>query len=220
MEKHEVVVIGGGHNGLVVAAYLAKAGLDVCVVERLDQVGGGVITRELTLPGFKHDWCSTGHVVIQANPLIHRDELGLKSKYGLKYIFPDPQMAIVFPDDRALIVYRDVNKTCESLRQFSERDAEMYPKFLDFCRRMSRVATVATFSPPVPFGKMVSILDGSEDGREFLRIILSSSLDIAEEWFESEQMKILFSRLAAECMVSPLEKGTGNAAFMYPMFHS
>jgi phytoene dehydrogenase-like protein len=53
--EHDVVVIGAGHNGLIVAAYLAKAGLDVCVVEKEDKVGGGVITRELTMPGFKHD---------------------------------------------------------------------------------------------------------------------------------------------------------------------
>ena len=61
MEKHDVVVVGGGHNGLIVAAYLAKAGLDVCVVERQDKVGGGVITREVTLPGFKQDTISTQH---------------------------------------------------------------------------------------------------------------------------------------------------------------
>ena len=95
MEKHDVVVVGGGHNGLVVAAYLAKAGLDVCVVERQDKVGGGVVTREVTLPGFQQDICSTQHGTIQANPLIRQDELGLVSKYGLKYIIPDIQYVFI-----------------------------------------------------------------------------------------------------------------------------
>jgi len=130
-EAHDVVVIGGGHNGLIVAAYLAKAGVDVCVVEKQDKVGGGLVTREVTLPGFKHDIFSTIHLTLSANPLIHRDELGLSSKYGLKYIRPDPQVAIVFPDERAIIFYQDIDKTCETIAQFSERDAEAYPKYLN-----------------------------------------------------------------------------------------
>ena len=75
--KHEVVVIGGGHNGLTVAGYLAKAGVDVCVIESLPYVGGGVISPEVAAPGFKTDLCSIWHGFIQANPLIRDDELGL-----------------------------------------------------------------------------------------------------------------------------------------------
>ncbi|MBW1852292.1 MAG: NAD(P)/FAD-dependent oxidoreductase [Deltaproteobacteria bacterium] len=86
-EEYDIVVVGGGHNGLTTGAYLAKAGLSVCVLERQDKVGGGVVTRELTEPGFLHDHCSAWHGLIQANPLIKNDELGLLSKYGLKYIY-------------------------------------------------------------------------------------------------------------------------------------
>lgn len=215
-----MVVIGGGHNGLIVAAYLAKAGVGVCVVEKQDKVGGGVITRELTLPGFKHDPHSVMHQALLANPLIHQDELGLVSKYGLKYIFSDPQVAIVFPDDRALIIYRDVDKTCQSIAQFSERDAEVYPKYLESCRKMLRVMTWGAFSPPPPFGTLVSLLDRSEEGRELLRVMLSSAQDIVEEWFESEQMKIAITRFASEAMIAPLEKGTGINTFGFvPLLH-
>ena len=103
-KEHDVVLVGGGHNGLIVAAYLVKAGLDVCVVERQDKVGGMVVTRELTLPGFKHDAGSCVHIPvgILRNPLIADDELGLVSKYGLKYIFPEQVMAMPVPDGRAL----------------------------------------------------------------------------------------------------------------------
>ena len=96
MTKHDVVIIGGGHNGLVTAAYLSKAGLDVCVVEAQEWVGGSSMTRELTLPGFKHDWGSVVHIELIGNPLLKDDELGLKSKYGLKYVksFTDAE---VFP---------------------------------------------------------------------------------------------------------------------------
>ncbi|MFC2047678.1 NAD(P)/FAD-dependent oxidoreductase, partial [Chloroflexota bacterium] len=86
------------------------------------------ISEELTVPGFKHDPFSVEHGLLQANPLIQQDELELKSKYGLKYLWQDPAYAIIFPDDRAFISYQDMDKTCESISQFSQRDAEIYPK--------------------------------------------------------------------------------------------
>ena len=73
----DVVVVGGGHNALVCAAYLAEAGLSVTVLEGRDVIGGNTVTEELTLPGWQHDSCSTAHVVLQSNPLIRDDELGL-----------------------------------------------------------------------------------------------------------------------------------------------
>ena len=88
-KSYDVVVAGGGHNGLVSACYPAKAGKKVCVVEKNDKVGGGVMTRELTVPGFKHDVCSVAHTLLQANPLLRNDELGLVAKFGLKYVNPD-----------------------------------------------------------------------------------------------------------------------------------
>ena len=220
MDKHEVVIVGGGHNGLTVAAYLAKAGVDVCVVEGLDKVGGGAITKELTLPGFKHDAASVMHQLALANPLIHRDELGLISKYGLKYIYPDPQISVVFPDDRALIIYRDAEKTCESIAEFSRHDAEAYPKFLEYLGGVAQAAAVTTFSPPIPFGRMVSIMDQSEEGQEYLRIILSSAPDIIGEWFENIDVKTAITRVICEQLIAPQEKGTGIGIFAYALYHT
>jgi phytoene dehydrogenase-like protein len=102
-EEYDVVIIGGGHNGLIVGCYLARAGQNVCVVEKQDMVGGGVVTREVTIPGFKHDLAAVSHTFIQRNPLIEQDELNLQSKYGLKYVPIDPVQSILFSDDRALI---------------------------------------------------------------------------------------------------------------------
>jgi len=219
MENHDLVIVGAGHNGLIVAAYLARAGLDVCVVERQDKVGGGVITREVTLPGFKQDTISTQHGSIQANPLLHQDELGLKAKYGLKYIVPDIQMAFVFPDDSSLLIYRDIGKTCESIRQFSAHDAESYPRFCEYSGKIIRAGQVAYFSPPPPFGRMVSFLDASEVGQEFYRVIMSSAIDIAEEWFESDQMKAATSRWVCENLYGPRDKGSANYINSFPFFH-
>jgi len=219
-EKHEVVIIGGGHNGLIVAAYLLKAGVDVCVIEKQAMVGGGAITQELTLPGFKHDPASIMHGMISANPLIHRDELGLKSKYGLNYLFPDKEFAVIFPDDRALVFYRDIDKTCQSISQFSERDAEAYRKFHKSATDMLKVASVAMFSPPPAWGTMMSFFDASAQGQDFLRTVLSSAIDVTNDWFEGDHIKIALARFASEVMVGPQEKGTGNAMFFVASLHS
>ncbi|MBU2497804.1 MAG: NAD(P)/FAD-dependent oxidoreductase [Proteobacteria bacterium] len=217
---YDVVIAGGGHNGLIVGAYLAKAGLSVCVVERQDKVGGGVVTREWTLPGFKHDIASLIHMTITANPLIHRDELELQSKYGLKYIYPDPACAIVFPDHRALVLYQDMDKTCESIAQFSQRDAETYPRFCEYAKMIRKGSGVPMFSPANSFGQLVAHMDSSDEGREYLRVILSSSWDLACEWFESEQMRIALARFSSEVMIGPREKGTGVYMFGFPHFQT
>ena len=101
--SYDVIVIGGGHNGLTAAAYLTRDGLRVAVLERNSFLGGGTHTQELTLPGFKHDTCSTVHGHIQINPLISKDELGLISKYGLKYVYPEAFVSAPFLDGKGLV---------------------------------------------------------------------------------------------------------------------
>src|SRR5919197_3064638 len=92
-ETADIVVAGAGHNSLVAAAYLARAGFEVLVVEARAVVGGNTATEELTLPGFLHDSCSTAHNLIQASPAFR--ELGLE-QYGLEYLYPDPVVHTVF----------------------------------------------------------------------------------------------------------------------------
>ena len=80
--SYDIVALGAGHNGLVAAAYLAKAGKEVLLVERNVCAGGGVVTRELTLPGFFHDQHSTTHMLLFGSPMIQQDELGLVPEHG------------------------------------------------------------------------------------------------------------------------------------------
>ena len=164
-KKHEVVVIGGGHNGLTVASYLAKAGVDVCVVENLPWVGGGVVSRECAAPGFKTDQCSTWHGFIQPNPLILHDELGLKSKFGLEYVTTNEQATTLFSDDSFITLFKSVDDTCESIAKFSEHDAEAYRKFYQWSVKTLDMLTEGMYNPPAPFGTMVSMLDQSREGR-------------------------------------------------------
>jgi phytoene dehydrogenase-like protein len=219
-KKHEVVIIGGGHNGLTVAGYLAKAGVDVCVVEALSEVGGCVISPELAAPGFKTDICAIWHGFIQPNPLILYDELELKSKFGLEYVVADNQFSVLFPDDRYITIHRDVDKTCQSIAKFSEHDAEAYKKFHDWAAKLLDILTQGMYNPPIPFGTLVSLLDQSDEGRDLLRSLMISGIDICDDWFESQELKSALTKFSAENLVHPRAKGTGIVLFVFiPLTH-
>ncbi|HEY7932082.1 MAG TPA: NAD(P)/FAD-dependent oxidoreductase [Acidimicrobiales bacterium] len=120
----DVVVVGAGHNALVCAAYLAEAGLRVTVLEANAAIGGNTITEELTLPGWQHDSCSSAHVVIQSNPLLANDELGLKARYGLDYVVTDPAVVVPLDDNDALVIHPDLEATATEFARFSIEDAQ------------------------------------------------------------------------------------------------
>ncbi|MGY1616533.1 phytoene desaturase family protein [Geodermatophilus sp. SYSU D00691] len=129
-EGADVVVVGAGHNGLVAAGYLAAAGLEVVVLEAGPAPGGDTITEELTLPGFAHDSCSSAHVLIQSNPLIRDDELGLQARHGLRYLATDPAVVLPQPDGDLLVMHRDLEATAEELARWSAADARAFRQLI------------------------------------------------------------------------------------------
>src|SRR5262245_37557656 len=148
----DIVVVGSGHNGLVAGAYLAAAGRRVLVLERNAWFGGGVVTRELTLPGFRHDQHSMAHIFIHANPLLAADELKLKAKCVLRYVFPDPPMMSVFEDGSALAIHRDRERTCAETAKFSPRDAEAYRRMSVQAAAWLPMVAASLYSAPAPQG--------------------------------------------------------------------
>ena len=221
--SHDIVVVGAGHNGLTAAAYLAKAGLDVCVVERQPYVGGGAITLESNAPGFKHDIASTAHIFIQANPLLRNDELGLRSKFGLSYAYADdkPCVTVLFPGGEHLSFYRDVEKTCASIATVSPHDADAYRRFATWCQPILQMLIGGFFGPPPPFGMLFSQLDQPGPGRSLLRAMQMSCLDILDDWFESDLVKAFLARYVSEVIVGPDDVGTGCFLFiMVPLVHT
>src|SRR2546428_4092854 len=128
-ESFDVVVAGAGHNALVAAAYLTRAGLECCVLDTRPILGGDTATEELTLPGFLHDSCSTAHNLIQASPTLREDELHL-GDHGLEYLRPDPVVHIPFPDGSWITQWRDLDRTCDELAGVSRRDADAYRRLI------------------------------------------------------------------------------------------
>ena len=215
MSDADIIVIGSGHNGLVAAAYLAVAGRKVLVLERNEWFGGGVVTRELTRPGFRHDQHSMSHIFIQGNPLLLNDELGLKSKYGLRYLFPEVPMMSVWEDGATLPLYRDPARSAQAISQFSARDAET---FLEMSRQAAEwlpMIQAGLYSPPMPLGAQTAMMDQSAEGREIWRTTQLSTFDLMEELFEHDKVKAHFGRVAGENLVSPDEKATGIGAYVF-----
>ena len=122
----DVVVVGAGHNSLITAGYLAKAGLEVAVLEAKDIIGGNTVTEELTLPGWQHDSCSSAHAVIQNNPVIRDDELDLIADYGLRYAYTDPAAVLPLDDGDAVVLHRSVERTADEIARFSAKDAQRF----------------------------------------------------------------------------------------------
>jgi len=208
---YDVISVGSGHHGLIAAAYLAKVGKRVLVLERQDYIGGGCVTKELA-PGFRYDEHSTVHQVILSNPLLKADELGLKARFGLEYIYPDAAFASLFDDGSLLVSYRSVEATARSIAQFSRQDADAYLRFSDMALRVNPLMEQALFSPAVPLGTLISTLSQSAEGNELLLMSLKSGLDIISEWFEHEKVRMHFVKLMTENLQTPDEKGTGLGA--------
>jgi phytoene dehydrogenase-like protein len=218
MSAYDVVTVGSGHNGLVAAAYLAAAGKRVLVLERNPWFGGGVVTRELTVPGFRHDQHSMAHIFIQANPLLKSDELGLKSKYGLRYQFPELPMMSVFEDGTTLGLYRDRERTYAEIAKFSKRDAEAYRWLADKAAGYLPMIAASLYSPPAPLGATYALMDQSREGRELWRYMQMSSHDLLCSVFEHDKVRMHFARVAGENLVSPDEKSTGLGVFVFVAF--
>jgi phytoene dehydrogenase-like protein len=143
-ERRDVVIIGGGHNGLVTAFYLAKAGFKPLVLERRAQPGGAAITEEFH-PGFR---CSIlAHVAGPLRPDIIRD-MQLE-KHGLHLITPEVGVVSLSPDGRALVLYSDAKKSAAEISKFSQKDATKYPELQETLGKMGRVVGEAlTLAPP------------------------------------------------------------------------
>jgi phytoene dehydrogenase-like protein len=219
-EHYEVVVVGGGHNGLIAACYLAKAGIKVCVIEQSDKIGGGTKSSELAAPGFISDHCSVAHTMIQANPVIRDDELQLKAKFGLQYVNPEKMTAMIFDDGRVLEFYADVERTCQSIAQFSAHDAEAYRRFCNEVFRTLDMLSMGMFNIPPGAGVQAAMMDSDPVGQEMLRAQSISAFDLINEWFEDERIKIALARYASESMTNPFDNGTGFGFYIIlPFMH-
>jgi phytoene dehydrogenase-like protein len=199
-DEADVVVIGAGHNGLVCAAYLASAGLHVVVLEARPVVGGNTVTEELTLPGFAHDSCSSAHVLIQSNPLLADDELGLLTKWGLEYLHTDPAVVLHQADGRTMVIHRDLEATAEEISQWSSGDAAAFRKLLGEWAELAPVH--GRWSSGLPLGD-------SAAARAYRELRAQSAWDVVHERFQHPAVRDMMLWLSLATIQDPRRPGTG-----------
>lgn len=197
----DIVVIGAGHNSLVCAGYLVRAGLDVLVLEAGDTVGGNTRTEALTLPGFAHDSCSSAHVLIQNNPLVRDDELGLVAEQGLTYLTTDPAVVLPQPGGELLVVHPDLDATCAEIARWSPADADAFRTLLAEWRGGLAAA----------HGRWSSHLPQPDDEitRRYLALRAQSAWDVVHQRFSHPVVRSFMIWMAMATIQDPRRPGTG-----------
>ncbi|HSY81305.1 MAG TPA: NAD(P)/FAD-dependent oxidoreductase [Gemmatimonadaceae bacterium] len=223
--SYDVAIIGAGHNALVTAAYLSRAGLRVIVLERRDVIGGACVSEEIW-PGYKVSTASYVNSLLR--PEIIRD-LDLKS-HGFEMIPRNPSSFSPFPDGRYLMLGPDKAATYNEIAKFSAKDAEALPKYEAMLERVADfIEPTLMMTPPDPWSfapenlfKLAKLGWGfaklGTHGVEAVDVLTGAARPILDRWFESEQLKVT---LATDAVIgakaSPSMPGTAYVLFHHVM---
>src|SRR5215471_12966817 len=223
--KYDAIIIGAGHNGLVTAAYLARAGRKVLVLERREVIGGACVTEELW-PGYKVS--TAAYVNSLLRPEIIRD-LELK-KHGFEMLPRSPSSFTPFPDGRCLMMGPDREMSVREIAKFSAKDAEAYPRYEEMLTRIADfLEPLLEQTPPDPFGGMWDAIRlgrigwkfrklGRHVAEEAVEILTGAATPILNRWFESDELK---ATIATDAVIGafapPSHPGTAYVLFHHVM---
>jgi beta-carotene ketolase (CrtO type) len=218
---YDAIVIGAGHNGLTCACYLAKAGLRVLVLEDYISIGGMTLTEEITLPGFKSDIHAFGYSLATLSPV--PDELNLRT-HGFELIRPEVSLSHLFPNNHGHIsMYTSIEKTMESIRKYSDRDAGSWKKMFDgYMQNREFIKSMLNTPPGNPLGdtKSASMVNDTKmealevEGDKY-RVHTQSMRSWCNENFESDEAKAMFGSFAPFVGLSPDDAGGGELCYLF-----
>src|SRR5579864_8293482 len=198
MTRWDAIIIGGGHNGLVAAAYLARAGRKVLVLERRELLGGCCVTEEIW-PGFRVSTAAYLASLLQER-IVRELEL---ERFGYVVDAKDPAFFSMFPDGRHFFMWQDDRKTLDEIAKFSMRDAEIYPAFEEYIEKLAQVveSLLLTTPPEFPPRNPADLFDylklafrlrklSRKHMVGLVKIFTQSAADFLDEWFESPELKV------------------------------
>jgi phytoene dehydrogenase-like protein len=219
--EFDVVIAGGGVNALACASVLVRSGVSVAVLERNPWIGGGAVTREVTLPGFRHDLYGSSHVWIHANPDL-KDVLEELKEYGLRYIWAEDQIT-GHPDKSGgpgVVIYRSIDKTVASIAAYSGADARRYRRVYDDFSLVRDGFIKAFFSPPAPPSLTTQALEKTRDGLRRLREFSLSARAWVEQNFTNDFIRAVMLNWALAPQILPEQEGAGQSFYiMIPAVH-
>lgn len=187
--SYDGIVIGSGHHGLILASYIARAGLKVLLVERRAMYGGGLNTEERILPGFYHNLHATNHFSITQTPW-YRD-LGLSTR--VRYTRPLHEFSQPHADGTGIVFSHDLDRTLASISRFSPKDAQTFKEWNVRAQRITHeIFLKERFAEPLPEAERREVLSKSAMGRDFLELIQKQPLETVNELFEDERLRVLF----------------------------
>jgi phytoene dehydrogenase-like protein len=195
--SYDAIVIGGGHNGLVAAIKLARAGCSVLVLEQAERLGGAVMSAEITLPGFVHDLYSTNQNTFRGGQVYR--ELGPElERHGLRYASTDKPFANAFPGGRALKVYQHPDRTLAGLRDHDPGDAAGWQELQGLFDRFSPTI-LELYGSTLPSAKAVKAIGralrrlGTRDALRLAQLLLSSTRELGDVYMSSPEAKVLLA---------------------------
>nr|WP_265263810.1 NAD(P)/FAD-dependent oxidoreductase [Spirulina subsalsa] len=232
METYDVVIIGAGHNGLVCAAYLLKAGYRVVLLEKRPVPGGAATTEEVMpkeAPGFKFNLCAIDHEFIHLGPVVQELEL---TRYGLEYLPCDPVVFCPQANGDYFLAHQSVAATCAEIARYSDHDAQQYAEFTRYWQQLARAIAPLFNAPPMALLEIArnfesdnlkdlrALLGSKNKVLDFIRTMITSPSDLLNEWFDHEVVKAPLARLAAEIGAPPSQKGIAVGSMMMAMRHA
>ncbi|MFH1762501.1 MAG: NAD(P)/FAD-dependent oxidoreductase [bacterium] len=217
MNDFDIIVIGGGHNGLICGAYLSRYGEKVCVLERLPVLGGCASSEELIpeCPGFKFNRGGIDHINIHGTDIVKDLEL---EKHGLKYLWHDPLWFFPFPDGKSLTIHRNIEKTCEEVAKISIHDAKAYKELMDFWKvTLELIGPIDLCTPPA----LSTLIGGMQEkaAERVLKTLVSVPKIFIENRFESPHLRGVNGWWATQTAFPPTQIGSTLALTLLPVSH-
>jgi phytoene dehydrogenase-like protein len=192
MEAFDGVIVGAGHNGLTLGAYMARSGLSIAVVERCPWIGGGCTTAEAILPGFRCNLHSNFYIGFSQAPMMRDLEL---ARFGLSTIAPPVQHGVTLRDGTALTIHKDIAKTCASIARFSRRDAAAFRDLhMTYGVKMRPLFTSLLYNPPLAPEEMRKRVTGPLAKDLFAHATLDL-FEAVDRHFEDHRIRTLFKLL-------------------------